>query len=112
MSWFNRIRNVTNRLASDALSRARRLASNITESARKRVTNSGNWLTGYVGPEQTPRVLREIVEHVRSNYPPSQSFEVRESDSALRCFARVYTVDGMEGYDARSFLRKYNECFT
>ena len=32
MSWFNRIRNATNRLTSDALSRARRLASNITES--------------------------------------------------------------------------------
>ena len=44
MSWFNRIRNVTIRLASDALSGARRLASNITESARRRVTNFGNWL--------------------------------------------------------------------
>ena len=109
MSWFNRIRNVTNRLASDALSGARRLASNITETARRRVTNFGNWLTGYVGPEQTPRVLREIVEHVRSNYPPSQPFEVRESDSALRRFARVYTVDGMEGYDARSFLYSARE---
>ena len=43
MSWFNRIRNVTNRLASDALSGARRLASNITESVRRRVTNFGNW---------------------------------------------------------------------
>ena len=111
MSWFNRIRNVTNRLASDALSGARRLASNITESARRRVTNFGNWLTGYVGPEQIPRVLREIAEHVRSNYPPIQSFEVRESESALSNFARVYTINGTEGF----FIwceRKYNECFT
>ena len=109
MSWFNRIRNVTNRLASDALSGARRLASNITESARRRVTNFGNWLTGYVGPEQTPQVLREIEEDVRANHPLSQSFEVRESDSALRNFATVYTVDGMEGYDARSFLDSARE---
>ena len=112
MSWFNRIRNVTNRLASNALSGARRLASNIRESARRRVTNFGNWLTGYVGSEQTPQVLREIAEHVRANYPPRQPFEVRESDSALRNFARVYTVDGMTGIDARSFLGSARENIT
>ena len=112
MSWFNRIRNVTNRLASDALSGGRRLASNITESARRRVTNFGNWLTGYVGSEQTPQVLREIVEHVRSNYPPRHPFEVRESNSALRRFVRVYAIDGEEGYDARSFLDSVRENIT
>ena len=105
MSWFNR-------LTSNVLSGARRLASNITESVRRRVTDFGNWITGYVGPEQTPRVLREIVEHVRSNYPPSQPFEVRESESALSDFARVYTVDGMEGSDARSFLHDARENIT
>ena len=112
MSWFNRIRNVTNRLASDALSRARQLASNIRESARRRVTNFGNWLTGYVGPKQTPQVLREIAEHVRANYPPKQPFEVRESDSALRNFARVYAIDGMAVTDARSFLGSARENIT
>ena len=34
----------------------------------------------------------------------NQLFEVRESNSALRNFARVYTIDGTEGFDARSFL--------
>ena len=34
----------------------------------------------------------------------NQLFEVRESNSALRNFARVYTIDGIEGFDARSFL--------
>ena len=112
MSWFNRIRNATNRLTSDALSGARRLASNITESVRRRVTNFGNWLTGYVGQEQTPQVLREIAEHVRANYPPSQSFEVRESDSALGNFTRVYIIEGREGYDARRFLQDTRENIT
>ena len=105
MSWFNR-------LTSNVLSGARRLASNITESVRRRVTDFGNWITGYVGPDQTPRVLREIVEHVRSNYPPSQPFEVRESESALRDFARVYILDGMEGTDVRSFLYNARENIT
>ena len=32
-----------------------------------------------------------------------QLFEVIESNSALREFTRVYTIDGIEGYDAESF---------
>ena len=94
MSWFNRIRSATSRLASNTLSGARRLASNtlsgarqlasnIAVSAQRSITDFGNWLTGRVGPEQTPQVLNEIVEHVRTNYPPRQSLEVREGNSAL-----------------------------
>ena len=112
MSWFHRIRSATSRLASNALSGARRLASNITESVQRSITDFGNWLTGRVGPDQTPQVLNEIVEHVRINYPPRQSFEVRESNSALRNFARVYTIDGIEGFDAQSFLDSARENIT
>ena len=89
MSWFKRIRSATSRLASNTLSGARQLASNITESVQRSITDFGNWLTGRVAPEQTPQILNEIVEHVRTNYPPRQSFEARESNSALRNFARV-----------------------
>ena len=32
-------------------------------------------------------------------------FEVEESDSALRDFAKVYTINGVEGYDALTFLQ-------
>ena len=112
MSWFNRIRSATSRLASNALSGARRLASNITESVQRSITDFGNWLTDRVGPEQTPQVFNKIVEHVRANYPPRQSFEVRENNSALRNFARVYTIDGIEGVDARSFLDSARENIT
>ena len=94
MSWFNRF-----------TSGARRLASNITDSVRRRVTHFGNWLSGYVGPDQTPQVLREVAEHVRENYPPQQPFEVRESASALNNFARVHTINGREGIDVRPFFQ-------
>ena len=94
MSWFNRF-----------TSGARRLASNITDSVRRRVTDFGNWLTGYVGPDQTSQVLREVAEHVRENYPPQQPFEVRESASALRNFTRVYTINGREGIDVQPFFQ-------
>ena len=52
------------------------------------------------------------MEHVRANYPPSQSIEVIESNSALRDFARVYTIDGIEWSDARSFLDNVRENIT
>ena len=99
MSWLNRIRNTSSRLASSALSGLRHVASNIIpESVQRRVKYFVNWLTGHVEPEQITHVLNEIVEHVR------QSFEVRESNSALRNFTRVYIIDGIEGFDAQSFL--------
>ena len=79
---------------------------------QRSITDFGNWLTDRVEPEQTPQVLNEIVEHARTNYPPRQSFEVRESNSALRNFARVYTIDGIEGVDARSFLDSARENIT
>ena len=114
MSWLNRIRSTASSLASNVLSGARQLALNIIpESVQRRVTDFGNWLTGYVGSEQTPQVLDEIVEHVRTNYPPRQPlFEARESESALRGFARVYTIDGVERYDAQSFLYYARENMT
>ena len=113
MSWFNRIRNTTSRLASSAVSGIRQGASNIIpESIQRIITNFGNWLTGRVGPEQIPQVLNEIIEHVRTNYPPRQSFEVRESNSALRNFTRVYTIDGIEGFVTRSFLDGAREIIT
>ena len=107
MSWLNRIRNTSNRLASSALSGLRRVAFNIIpESVQRRVKDFVNWLTGHVEPEQITYVLNEIVEHVR------QSFEVRESNSALRNFTRVYIIDGIEGFDARSFLDGARENMT
>ena len=110
MSWLNRLRSGVSKLATNTLSGARRLASNIIpESVQRGITDFGNWLTGHVGPDQTPQVLDEITEHVRTNYPPRQPFEVREGNSALRNFARVHTVDGIGGIDARSFLGRVRE---
>ena len=106
MSWINRIRSTASRVTTNVLSGARRLASRIIpEPVQRRLTDSGSWLTGRIGPEQTPQVSNEIVEHVRTNYPPMQSFEVRESNSALSDFAIVYTINGIEGYDVQSFLQ-------
>ena len=39
-------------------------------------------------------------------------FEVKESDSALRNFAKVYTIDGKLGFDPRTFLDGARENMT
>ena len=39
-------------------------------------------------------------------------FKVRESKSALREFAKVYTIDGIAGYDALSFLQNARKNIT
>ena len=41
-----------------------------------------------------------------------KSFEVRESNSALRNFAKVYTIDGIEGFDALMFLQNARQNIT
>ena len=102
MSWFNRLTSGARQLAS----------SIIPQSVQRGLMDLGNLLINRVRPDQRLHALDEIVEHVRANYPPRQPFEVRESDSALRNFARVYTVDGMVGYDARSFLDSARENIT
>ena len=102
MSWFNRLASGARQLAS----------SIIPQSVQRGLTDLGNLLINRVRPDQRLQALDEIVEYVRANYPPRPSFEVRESDSALRDFARVYTVDGIEGYDARSFLDSVRENIT
>ena len=85
MSWINRIRSTASRAASNVLSGAKRLVSNVIPIlVQRKVIDFANWLTDYVEPEETPQVSNEIVEHVRTNYPPRQSVEVEESDSALR----------------------------
>ena len=48
--------------------------------------------------------LKKLLEKIESIYKLRKLFEVRESNSALRNFAIVYTINGIEGYDARSFL--------
>ena len=72
----------------------------------------GNLLINRVRPDQRLQALDKIVERVRRNYPPRQSFEVRERNSALRNFTTVYTIDGIEGVDARTFLHHTRENIT
>ena len=63
-----------------------------------------NWFLDYIPP--IPKVIDKAFEVVKKNilklYKP---FEITESKSALKNYAIVYTIEGQDGYDERSFLR-------
>ena len=55
-------------------------------------------------PKSASPRLKKLQEEIESIYEQMKSFEARESNSALRNFARVYTINGIEGYEPRTFL--------
>ena len=63
-------------------------------------------------PRSVSPGIKKLQEDIKSIYNRMKLFEVREGFSALREFARVYTIDGVERYDARSFLLYSRENIT
>ena len=55
-------------------------------------------------PKNVSSRTKNLHEEIDSIYNQIKTFEVRESNSALRNFAKVYTIDGKSGFDPRSFL--------
>ena len=53
-----------------------------------------------------------IKNHTESSQTPKVLFEVRETNSAFGGFAREFTTDGVERYDAESFLYEAREHIT
>ena len=53
--------------------------------------------------------LKKLREEIDDIFERVKIFEVKESDSALRDFAKVYTIDGKLGFDPRSFLNGARE---
>ena len=48
--------------------------------------------------------LRNLLGEIESIYKLRKLFKFVENNSALNEFARVYTINGIKGYDAQSFL--------
>ena len=63
-------------------------------------------------PKSVSPRLKKLREKIESLYEQMKSFEVRESNSALRNFAKVHTIDGKLGYDAKSFLQDARQNIT
>ena len=63
-------------------------------------------------PKSVSPNLRKLKKKIDDIYKKKKIFEVKESDSALRNFANVYTIDGKEGFDPQSFMDGAHENMT
>ena len=60
--------------------------------------------------KQIQKTLKE--KEIRAKEEHDRLFEARETESALRYFAKVYTINGIEGYDERTFLNDAENSIT
>ena len=63
-------------------------------------------------PKSVSRNLKTLLKKIESIYELMTLFKVVESNSALRIFAKLDTIKGIEGYDARSFLQDVSQDIT
>ena len=63
-------------------------------------------------PKSVSPKLNKLQEQIKKIFEEKIPFEVKESDSALRGFAKVYTVDAMGVFDPRSFMDGARENLT
>ena len=60
--------------------------------------------------KQIQKTLEEKERRAKEEH--DRLFEARETESALRYFAKVYTINGIEGYDGRTFLNDAENSIT
>ena len=63
-------------------------------------------------PKSVSPNLKKLKKKIDDIYKKIKIFEVKESNSALRNFAKVYTIDGKEGFDPQSFMDGVHENMT
>ena len=63
-------------------------------------------------PKSVSPNLKKLKKKIDDIYKKRKIFEVKESDSALRNFAYVYTIDGKDGFDPQSFMDGAHENMT
>ena len=63
-------------------------------------------------PKSVSPKLNKLQEQIKKIFEEKIPFEFKETDSALRSFAKVYTVDAMGVFDPRSFMDGARENLT
>ena len=82
-------------------------SSNAVEELIDYLDNNVKEIPSSVSPE-----LQRLKDKVNRIFEEMKIFEVKESNSALRNFAKVYTIDGIEGYHALMFLQNARQNIT
>ena len=68
--------------------------------------------TSYRSASELQMKLNKLRKEIDDIYEQMKILEVKESDSALRNFAKVYTIGGKLGFDPQSFLDGAHENMT
>jgi len=83
----------------------------IYNKTRSAINTFADWITNYI-LQEPKKIVNDKLEALRITVKAiiqkfyKNKFEIRESKSALRGFAKQYTIDGVEGIDAMSFLSR------
>ena len=79
----------------------------LENKVRSELNSFTDWLISYV-PPTVKKAVNEKWEALKSKvlglFPKQKKFEIRETNSAVKGFAKQYTIDGWNGIDAISFL--------
>src|SRR5271169_5740138 len=79
----------------------------ICDKTKAEINTFANWILNYI-PVPVKKSVNAGVEafktKVNTIFNKLKKFEIRQSKSAIKGFAKQFTIDGMEGIDAVSFL--------
>src|SRR5271155_2271099 len=79
----------------------------IYDAAKSDLNTFANWLVSYI-PSEPKRIVTENLEALKTKvntlFNKLKKFEIRESNAAIKVFTKQYTINGMEGIEAVSFL--------
>ena len=91
--------------------------STIGKVVEKSITTVNDWLdwlrdSGKKVIKKVSPKVEDLKQKISSLFKKRETFEVRQSRSALREFATVNTIEGRDGYDPESFLRAVRQTVT
>ena len=67
----------------------------------------------YASMSKTTKFVKELQKKMeKAKEERDRLFEARETDSALRCFTKKYTINGIDGYDGDSFCNSAEDSIT
>src|SRR5271169_20717 len=103
-SPFRKIYDKTKATIKAVVKAATKAPAKAATFAAAKAATFANWIVSLISPEPK-RIVNEKREASNTKVDTKlKKFQIRESKSAIKGFAKQYTIDGMEGIDAVSFL--------
>ena len=89
------------------VSTLRSLAGKMVESVTRKVNKFADWVLSFV-PDPIRRTANEKVNKLRSDvkriFKQAEDFNPRQKETALKGYLKTYRIDGIEGYDVKTFI--------